>query len=36
MSREYKREIVIFGFFTKYKRVSSWTGRFPVDMNYND
>jgi hypothetical protein len=36
MSRDYKKEVVIFGLFTQYKRVSSWTGILPVDMNFND
>jgi hypothetical protein len=36
MSMGYKRGIVILGLFAQYKRVSSWTGNFPEDINYND
>jgi hypothetical protein len=36
MSVGYKRGIVIFGLFVQYKRISSWTGSFPEDINYND
>jgi hypothetical protein len=36
MSIGYKRGIVIFGLLAQHKRVSSWTGSFPEDINYND